>query len=461
MLSSRGTAAASPARKEILWDVMADHYCPRANVHGFVNLGVAENALMHDELINHMKRVFDPPTSAFTYGPGPNGSLRLRTALANFFNGHFEPFKPVQAAHINVSNGVTASIERCAFELGDPGDSFLLGRPHYGTYPSDLRDRANIKTVPVAFDGVDPFSVAAVACYEAALLEAQRRSSNATNVRALVLCSPHNPLGQCYSREMLVALMRLCQKYQMHLICDEIYALSVFPNPERSQAERFTSVMAVNPAGIIDPALVHVLWGLSKDFGANGLRIGCVVSQANPSLIGTLDAHASYSFPSALLDYMACCILEDQPFLQYYIMENQCRLAKNYAFTISFLREHNVQFYAGTNAGVFVWVNLGETWMRRKQLNGSKRSPKMQKNHALVSCKMKGSYVDVSLCAEEEAPKPNITEEIMARLVAHKVFLASGEEFGSELPGWFRIVFSQPRPLLEEGLRRIVAALEH
>jgi 1-aminocyclopropane-1-carboxylate synthase len=443
MLSSRGTAAASPARRQLLWDVMADHYCTTANVNGFVNLGVAENALMHKELINHI-----------------NGSLRLRSALANFFNGHFEPFKPVQAAHINVSNGVTASIERCAFELGDPGDSFLLGRPYYGTYPSDLGDRAYIKTVTVAFDGVDPFSVAAVACYEAALLEAKHRSGNATKVRALVLCSPHNPLGRCYPREMLVALMSLCQKYQIHLICDEIYALSVFPNPERSQAERFTSVMAINPAGIIDPALVHVLWGLSKDFGANGLRIGCVVSQANPSLIGTLDAHAPYSFPSALLDYMACCILEDQLFLQYYITENQYRLAENYTFTIAFLREHGVQFYAGTNAGVYVWANLGETWTRRKQLSSSIRSQQTQENHAVVSCRMETSCSDVSLCARKEATESDITEEIMARLLTHKVYLASGGGFGSEHPGWFRIVFSQPRALLEEGLRRMVAALE-
>jgi aspartate/methionine/tyrosine aminotransferase len=164
--------------------------------------------------------------------------MRLRTALAGFFNRYFAPVVPVEAQHIDVSNGVTASIERCAFELGDAGDSFLLGRPHYGTYSSDLGDRAGIKTIPVSFDGVDPFSVAAVARYEAALLAAQRRSRK---VRALVFCSPHNPLGRCYPREALAAIMRLCQKYCMHLICDEIYALSVFANPERPYAEPFTS----------------------------------------------------------------------------------------------------------------------------------------------------------------------------------------------------------------------------
>jgi hypothetical protein len=34
-------------------------------------------------------------------------------------------------------------------------------------------------------------------------------------VKALMLAHPHNPLGRCYSREVLVKLMRLCQKYQV------------------------------------------------------------------------------------------------------------------------------------------------------------------------------------------------------------------------------------------------------
>lgn len=34
-----------------------------------------------------------------------------------------------------------------------------------------------------------------------------------------------------------------------------------------------------------DPARVHCLYGMSKDFGANGLRIGVLVSQHNPALM--------------------------------------------------------------------------------------------------------------------------------------------------------------------------------
>jgi acetaldehyde dehydrogenase (acetylating) len=70
-------------------------------------------------------------------------------------------------------------------------------------------------------------------------------------------------LGQCYPRETLVWLLHLCTSKGIHLISDEIYALSVF-NREDRQAESFTSVRAIDLTGIIDPGHVHVLYGMSK-----------------------------------------------------------------------------------------------------------------------------------------------------------------------------------------------------
>lgn len=51
-------------------------------------------------------------------------------------------------------------------------------------------------------------------------------------------------------------------------------------------------------------------------------------------------------------------------------------------------------------------------------------------------------------------------ETIMKKLLAKKVFLASGAAFGAEHPGWYRIVFAYPTPYLKEGLQRMVAALD-
>lgn len=58
--------------------------------------------------------------------------------------------------------------------------------------------------------------------------------------------------------------MKLCQKYQIHLVSDEIYALSVWDNPEARDAPPFTSVLSIDTTGIVDPSLVHAMWGMSK-----------------------------------------------------------------------------------------------------------------------------------------------------------------------------------------------------
>lgn len=49
-----------------------------------------------------------------------------------------------------------------------------------------------VKAVGVSFGSVDPFSLEAVEKYEEELLRSKREG---VPVKALVLCSPHNPLG--------------------------------------------------------------------------------------------------------------------------------------------------------------------------------------------------------------------------------------------------------------------------
>lgn len=68
--------------------------------------------------------------------------------------------------------------------------------------------------------------------------------------------------GRCYSPAALRALADFCQNKDLHLISDEIYALSVYQRPNHAN-ESFTSVLSMGQE-IISPDRVHVLYGLSK-----------------------------------------------------------------------------------------------------------------------------------------------------------------------------------------------------
>jgi 1-aminocyclopropane-1-carboxylate synthase len=57
--------------------------------------------------------------------------------------------------------------------------------------------------------------------------------------------------------------MRFCQRHRIHLISDELYALSVF-DTEDADAIPFTSVLSFDTTELIDPDYLHVLYGMSK-----------------------------------------------------------------------------------------------------------------------------------------------------------------------------------------------------
>lgn len=410
-----------------MWDIFSNVWCPATNPTGYVNVGVAENVLMHEELLENINQKLELPAKYLTYNDGGGGSLRLRRAMCQFLGKTLKPFIPLSPEQLIVTNGVSSAIEHVSWAFADPGEGMLLGRPYYGTFIPDISTRPGTEVVSVNFDDVDPLSIEAVAKYENALLDFQQKSGK--RVRALMLCHPHNPLGRCYPRETIIELMRFCQKYQINLISDEIYALSTWENTVDKSGPPtipFESALSINLDRIIDPQLVHVLWGLSKDFGANGIRLGVIISQANKDVQAALTGVSLYTYPSGISDHLVALLLEDSQFTESYIAENQRRISSAYAYTVGYLRSHGIDHAPGCNAAFFLWVNLGK---RYREL-----------------------HPDV-----EESEE--VGERVMQLLLQHKVFLASGTLFGAEKDGWFRIVFTQHREILDEALKRINEAL--
>ena len=420
-LSNRGHKFSQPDPQYVVWEVLQNLWVPEENPDGYVSLGVAENSMMHATLIEHVHSNISLPEEALTYG---DGGKRIKAAIARFLNKHLSPVLPIMPAHITHTNGCSSAIEHLAWALGNPGDAILLGQPYYGTFVSDLTARFDTQLAYVPFHGVDPLGSEAVQKYEDKLLEVQAKGQR---VAALVIANPHNPLGRCYPRSVLIELMKLCQRHKVHLISDEIYALSVFENKVDTGIELapFESISSIDPTGIIDPALVHIVWGMSKDFGANGIRLGAVISQHNPALHAAIVPVSLYTSASSITEHIAANILEDDVWVDEYVRLNQENLAQTYVHVTSWAKAHGIEYAAGANAGFFLWVNLGSAYK--------------------------------TFHPDESGPIDNV---VMDALLRHKIFLASGVAFGSEAPGWFRIIFTHRMEYLDEGLRRIITAVE-
>ncbi|RBR18934.1 uncharacterized protein FIESC28_05856 [Fusarium coffeatum] len=419
-LSTRGQVFASPEYRMPLLDILCDSWHPETNPDGYT--------LMHEELMQHMTDNFSINSHSLTCGDGFSGSHRLRNVLARFINQNFIPHEAVTKDQLIVTSGVGQAIELSGFSLCDKGDGVLLGKPYYGNFPIDFGYRAEAKIVSVSFGEVDPFSLETVNIYEKALLEAQQKG---VRVKVFLLCNPHNPLGRCYTPEVIKAYMKLCQKHNLHLLCDEIYALSVWKNPAVPNAPEFTSALSIDTEGLIDKSLVHCMWGMSKDFGANGIRVGCLITR-NEDFMRACVANSEFSGPSSLSDLAASSTLSDEIFLKGYMETNRQRLAANYQLATKFLRKHNIPYKEGSNAGLFVWADL------------------FAPNQASID----------SLVNKEEEGLKRMEAKMTDVLLKNKIFVAAGNDFGTDVSGWFRVVFAHRQDYLLEGLERMNRAIQ-
>lgn len=166
-LSSRASKLTTP---DPSFNIILDNWHSISNPSGYVNLGVAENYLMHDSLSQHLHANLKAPTSAFTYG---DFWTRGRTAIARFLSKHLHPIRPIEPEHVAVTSGCTSAVEHLAWAFADPGECILLGRPYYGAFPNDATLRTGTKLAFVDFGEDDPLGVNCVARYEDRLLEAR------------------------------------------------------------------------------------------------------------------------------------------------------------------------------------------------------------------------------------------------------------------------------------------------
>eukprot|EP00775_Hariotina_reticulata_P007424 gene7424-7633_t len=76
-------------------------------------------------------------------------------------------------------------------------------------------------------------------------------------------------------------------------------------------------------------SLVHVVYGMSKDFCASGLRIGCLHTR-NSGLAGAVKRLAYYASVPGPLQWAVAQLLSDGTWLQHYLVENKRLLRQSY-----------------------------------------------------------------------------------------------------------------------------------
>ncbi len=218
------------------------------------------------------------------------GTIELRKAIAGkLLRENNLTYAPDQ---IIVSNGAKQSIGFAILALVGKGDEVIIPAPYWVSYPEMVK-----------FADATPVFVRTAFENDYKMTPDQLQAAITPHTKVLILCSPSNPTGSCYSRDELAGLADVIRKHpQITVISDEIYEYIVFDHPHVSIGE-------VAPDLYDRFVLVN---GYSKGFAMTGWRLGYlagpkeVVSAVGkiqsqetsaPSTISQKAGEAAYSHP--------------------------------------------------------------------------------------------------------------------------------------------------------------------
>jgi len=91
--------------------------------------------------------------------------------------------------------------------------------------------------------------------------------------RFIYVNDPSNPLGVCWSNEQKIAILKLCERKGVPLLCDEIYEGLIYDMPEQC-----LSFAELSPSSSVT---IFKCSGLTKRYLAPGWRLGWIIVYAN------------------------------------------------------------------------------------------------------------------------------------------------------------------------------------
>ena len=343
-----------------------------------------------DEIVSRMRQLCD--FGVFGYTMVTDSYF---DAVRNWFSSRFD--WEVERKWLVTTPGVVFALSAAVKAFTEPGEGVLIQRPVY--YPFTEVVENNGRVVVNNSLRYDKGSYAID--YED--LEAKLARDD---VKLMLICSPHNPVGRVWTRDELSKVCRLCLKYNVKMVSDEIHADFVFANREHVPLASLSEQVRENCVVCTAP---------SKSFNLAGLQISNIfipnrdmrhafrrelekTGLFGVNMVGLCACQAAYESGGEWLDQLK----------EY--------LEGNIQFLKSFVNEHMPRIKVVDTEGTYL------VWMDLQELN----------------------LVDQKDFIVNKAG----------------LWLDTGSMFGEEGRGFERINVACPRAVLEEALNRLKRAYD-
>lgn len=289
----------------------------QTNPSGLINLGLAENMLSEEELTSKLSSLPAWSPSLNHYGD-PLGELNFRQELCHFFHDvlHLDESIRLTPDRMVLTAGAAGGFTVYSYMLMNANDAILVPSPYYSFIDHNVSVATDNRVVrcPLLEQKTGRFQLTRD-IFESGYHQAL---ANGLRPRLILLINPNNPLGDVYDPATLLPIMRFAAEHELHVVIDEIYALSTFlPNS-------FRSILTYHSL-LPDPSRTHFLWSFSKDFSLNGARVG--VMYTGTSELCQMSSKLNFLLvPSRNVQFMLQQFISDRSWIRTYIQMNRQRL---------------------------------------------------------------------------------------------------------------------------------------
>lgn len=217
-----------------------------------INLSIGDPDLTTDERI--INAAFRDAIDGHTHYTDSFGDLELRSAIMDFYTEKY--CYDVELGECMVTTSACHAMWLVMETILDDGDEVIIHEPYFTPYVQQIRLAGGI-SVPVVTREENAFQLD-VADLEKAITE---------RTKAIIINTPNNPTGTCFSRETLEAIAEVAREHDILIVSDDIYTAF-------SYAEPFIPMTTIE--GMRDRTIT--IGSFSKDFCMTGWRIGYILA---------------------------------------------------------------------------------------------------------------------------------------------------------------------------------------
>lgn len=299
------------------------------------------------------------------------------------------------------SPGVVPSMSMLVNMLTQPGDKILIQSPVYPPFAAAVKDNNR--------ELIENFLIKNENGYYTIDFDDFERKISQLNIKLFILCSPHNPVGRVWTKEELEKLGNICVKYNVRILADEIWRDLIMPG------YKHTPLASINKE-IED--ITITLFSPTKSFNLAGLQASFVTfprieeREKFDALLTKLDIRRNNPFSLVAFEaaYNEC---------EEWLDELIVHLEENMQYVTSFIQ---------------------------------------QKLPVIKTVKPEGTYLMWLDFNNLNYPKDKLQDFLINNA---RIALNSGNTFGENGKGFFRMNIACPRYQLEEAMSRLEKAINY